>query len=227
MLEIGAGGGALTDGIAAQAGALTAIEIDRDLAATLQARLPRAHVRCADVLQTDLPRLLADHRIDRVVGNLPYNIASALLDRLFAVADGIADMHFMLQAEVAARLTSAPGRKSYGRLSVLAQYFCRIETLFAVDATSFSPPPKVQSAFVRLTAREREPCHLPTLREVLRTAFGGRRKVLRNALKSPTMNWPALSIDPGRRAEDLAVREFVAIANHIRPPDGSLHEQHR
>ena len=227
MLEIGPGGGALTDGIAAQAGAVTAIEIDRDLAAALERRLPGVKVLCADVLKTDLQRLLADECITRVVGNLPYNISSPLLDRLFALAPALADMHFMLQAEMAARLVAAPGVKSYGRLSVLAQYFCRIETLFAVHAESFMPPPEVQSAFVRLTAREREPCHLPTLRQVLRHAFSGRRKTLRNALKSLAVNWPALAIDSARRAEELSVPEFVALANHLRPPSRQLRENLR
>ena len=222
MLEIGPGGGALTEGLARQAGTLTAIEIDRDLAAALAARLPDAQILRADVLKTNLASLLASRHVNRVVGNLPYNIATTLLGRLFTLADAIADMQFMVQAEVAARLTSAPGSKSYGRLSVLAQHFCRIEELFAVDAESFTPPPKVRSAFVRITARQRERCHLPTLRLVLRTAFGGRRKVLRNALESLPVNWSALGIDPERRAEDLPVPAFVAIANHIhRPPVGA------
>lgn len=215
VLEIGPGGGALTEGIARQAATLTAIEIDRDLAAALAARLPRAQVLRADVLKTDLASLLASRNINRVVGNLPYNIATTLLGRLFALAETITDMQFMVQAEVAARLTSAPGSKSYGRLSVLAQHFCRIEELFAVDAESFAPPPKVRSAFVRITAQRPEPCDLPTLRLVLRTAFGGRRKVLRNALESLQVNWSALGIDPQRRAEDLPVSAFVAIANHV------------
>ena len=219
VLEIGPGDGALTDGIAKQAGALTAIEIDRDLAAALAARLPQAQILQADVLKTDVAALLASRDINRVVGNLPYNIATPLLGRLFALASATTDMQFMLQAEVAARLASPPGLKSYGRLSVLAQYFCHVEELFAVEASSFTPPPKVRSAFVRLTARQPEPCDVPTLRKVLRTAFGGRRKVLRNALESLPVDWSALGIDPGQRAEDLPVAAFVAIANHIRPPE--------
>ena len=124
-------------------------------------------------------------------------------------------MHFMLQAEVADRLTASPGSKSYGRLSVIAQYHCRIEQLFPVDAASFAPTPKVQSAFVRLSTRQREPCDIAALRNILRTAFSQRRKTLANALKSVAPDWQALTLDPRARPENLTVRDFVAIANQV------------
>ena len=214
VLEIGPGAGALTDRIVAEAGTLTAVEIDRDLAAALGRRLPQVRLIQEDALRIDYTRLFAAERAPRrVVGNLPYNIATPLLAQLFPVAQ-VVDMHFMLQAEVAARLTAQPGSKAYGRLSVAAQYHCRVETLFAVAAESFSPPPRVASAFVRLTRRPPEPCDLGALLEVLRLSFGQRRKVLANALRPLTVDWAALAIDPKARAEQLSVRDFVAIANH-------------
>lgn len=215
VLEIGPGAGALTERLLKEAGSVAAIEIDRDLASALGARLPGLELVCADALTADLQPLFATPR--RVVGNLPYNIATPLLDRLFALAgdaDRCVDMHFMLQREVADRLTAAPGSKTYGRLSVIAQYHCRIELLFGVPGESFRPPPKVASAFVRFLGREREPCDVAALRHVARIAFGQRRKTLGNALHSVDADWTALDIDPGRRAESLSVREFVMIANH-------------
>ena len=214
-LEIGPGTGTLTGRLCAEAGTVIAIEIDRDLAALLGARYPDVTVVCADVLSTDLTPYISGDGALRIVGNLPYNVATAMLDRLFGSVDEVADMHFMLQAEVADRLTAAPGSKSYGRLSVIAQYHCRIEQLFPVDAASFAPAPKVQSAFVRLSARQREPCDVVALRNVLRTAFSARRKTLANALKSVAPDWQALTLDPGARPENLTVQDFVAIANQV------------
>ena len=179
----------MTERLCAQAARVAAVEIDRDLAAALGRRLPALQLVCGDALRTDLLR----HRCAtgtggagerwRVVGNLPYNIASPLLERLFALGGRVADIHVMLQAEVAARLAAQPGGKRYGRLSVMAQYHCRVVKLFDVDAASFTPKPKVASAFVRLTPREREPCDVEALRRVLRASFGQRRKILANALK--------------------------------------------
>ena len=213
ILEIGPGTGLLTGRLCQEADTVTAIEIDRDLAASLEARLPALRVVRADVLATDLDPYLGSDGALRVVGNLPYNVATPLLGRLFEVIDRIADVHVMLQAEVADRLAADPGTKSYGRLSVTGQYYCRIERLFDVEPASFRPAPKVRSAFVRLRAREREPCDVGTLAAVLRTAFGQRRKTLGNALKSFAPDWHALGLDAGARAENLRVEDFVAITN--------------
>ena len=220
VLEIGPGTGVLTERLCTEARAVAAIEIDRDLAATLQARLPTARVICADALASDLAALVANRTngvsANRVVGNLPYNIATPLLDRLFDLAERVADIHVMLQAEVAARLAAAPGSKAYGRLSVMAQYHCHVERLFDVRASSFAPPPKVDSTFVRLTARRREPCDRIALRQLLRQCFGQRRKTLGNAVRSLAPDWAALRLDPKRRPETLGLEEFVALANHCK-----------
>ena len=214
VLEIGPGTGLLTERLCIDAGMVTAIEIDRDLAALLRARLPSVDVVCGDALRVDLDALVGTRR-PRVVGNLPYNVATPLLGRLFGMVDQLADMHFMLQAEVAERLAAAPGTKRYGRLSVIAQYHCDIERLFDVVATSFTPAPKVRSAFVRLTARRREACDVRQLEGVVRTAFGQRRKTLANALKSLAPDWRTLGLDPHSRPENLRVEDFLAIANHL------------
>lgn len=219
VLEIGPGTGVLTARLGREAGSVVAVEIDRDLAQAMRSRLAGVEIVCGDALVVDLAGLLdhAGERRRRVVGNLPYNIATALLNRLFDDAILTADMHFMVQAEVARRLAAAPGTKAYGRLSVVAQWWCRVEMLFEVAAGSFAPPPKVRSAFVRLVPRaeDRLRCDAAALRHVLRVAFGKRRKTLANALESIAVDWNALQIDPGIRPENLDVGDFVAIANGL------------
>ena len=220
VLEIGPGTGVLTTRLGRDAGSVVAVEVDRDLAAALRTRLAGVDIVCGDALEVDLGALLdrAGERRRRVVGNLPYNIASPLLNRFFD--DGVVarDMHFMVQAEVARRLAAAPGSKVYGRLSVVAQFHCRIETLFEVAPGSFSPPPKVRSAFVRmkpLPIEERLDCDADALRLVTRIAFAQRRKTLANALESIAVDWKALAINPKDRPENLSVADFVAIANGL------------
>ena len=220
VLEIGPGTGALTAGLCAEAGSVVAVEVDRDLARSISAALAEVDIVCGDALELDLAALLdrAGGRRRRVVGNLPYNISTPLLDRLFEGDVAAHDMHFMVQWEVAGRLAAAPGTKSYGRLSVLAQWQCRIDVLFDVPPESFSPPPKVRSAFVRLVPRKPEDrlaCDAHALRRVVRIAFGQRRKTLSNALKSLALDWNALNIDAGLRPENLDVADFVAIASAL------------
>lgn len=224
VIEIGPGRGAVTAPLAAACNNLTVIEVDRDLARILRRRFPRVDVIEADVLRTDLAGLARNKRFAggsvRVVGNLPYNIAAPIMMRLFDdCANGLPlrDAHFMLQAEVADRLAARPGTRARGRLSIVAQYHCGIEPLLTVDATAFSPPPKVTSKFVRLTPRT--PAILAqdmaALHTVVRTAFGQRRKRLGNALKSLDLDLPALGLDPGSRAEQMGVSDFVAMANQV------------
>ncbi len=230
VLEIGPGTGALSARIAHEAGSLAVVEIDRDLAAALSARrlassLAQVEVVTGDALKVDLAALLArgGGRRRRIVGNLPYNIATPLLQRLFDLGASVADIHVMLQSEMARRLSADPGSKAYGRLSVAAQWRCRIETLFDVAPESFAPSPKVQSSFVRFVPRpagERLACDSEALGRVLRVAFAHRRKVLANALESLALDWNVLEIDPGVRPENLSVGDFVAIARGL-PGDAS------
>lgn len=224
VLEIGPGTGALTERLCAEAAEVVAIEVDRDLAAALRARLP-AEVICADALATDLAAITERLAPCRVVGNLPYNIASPLLARLTPLASA-RDIHVMLQAEVGARLAAQAGTKAYGRLSVLAQHHCDVQALFAVGAESFTPSPKVASAFVRLARKPDQPYPPAALRQVLALAFSARRKTAANALRSLAPDWRALGIDPARRADGLHPGEFVAIARQLATAQPNEREQH-
>ena len=154
------------------------------------------------------------------MGNLPYNISTPLLNRLFdecAAGLPLGDLHFMLQAEVVDRLGAAPGTKAWGRLSVIAQYHCAIEPLFQVAPEAFMPPPRVVSRFVRLTPRPpaRTADDVAALRTVARVAFGGRRKRLGNAVKSLGLDVAALGLDPGTRPDAVDLDGFVAMANQL------------
>lgn len=218
VVEIGPGRGALTSGLLAHAGGVTAIEIDRDLAGRLAARFPELDLVIADALRVDFAELLArmpPRRRTRLVGNLPYNVATPLLGRLFPLR-AVTDMHVMLQREVGDRLAAVPGTGTYGRLTVLAQYHCMVDKLFDVVPASFRPHPKVHSTFIRLAPRaERMPCDVGILAEVVRRAFSQRRKMLGNALASLEPDWEALGLEPRRRAEELDVASYVALARHV------------
>ena len=230
VIEVGPGHGALTARLLEEAGSVAAIEIDRDLAARLSARFPSLQLETADVLRIDLGefarRTRAEARRVRIVGNLPYNVATPLIGRLFELAQPpdaspIADIHVMLQREVADRLTAPLGSPDYGRLTVMAQYHCQVERLFDVDRTSFRPPPKVRSAFVRLLPRQDPPpCDLEALAQVLRTAFSKRRKTIANALAPLTPNWQELGLEPTLRPQELSVANYIALARQFasRPP---------
>jgi 16S rRNA (adenine1518-N6/adenine1519-N6)-dimethyltransferase len=219
LIEIGPGQGALTGPLLDAAGRLDAIEIDRDLVDRLRTRFadrPGLVVHTADALKFDF-RATADTGRWRVVGNLPYNISTPLLFHLFDQLDAIVDMHFMLQKEVVDRLAAAPGGRTYGRLSVMAQCRCLITPLFDVDPAAFRPRPKVTSSVVRLVphAQPAVPAELlPRLGKLVTAAFAQRRKTLRNTLRQllDAEAIRALGIDPGRRAETLSLDEFAALA---------------
>jgi len=222
VLEIGPGRGALTDALAAQAGHLHLVEIDRDLAAALAERhaADRVTVHVGDALEFDYASLPAPLRL---VGNLPYNISTPLLFRLAAFADRIRDVHFMLQREVVARMAARPSTAEYGRLSVMLQYRFEIAKLFEVRPGAFHPVPKVDSAVVRLVPRPARALGATSedvLREVVTAAFTKRRKTLRNALAAVADPGilAALGIDPGLRPENLGVDDYVRIANAVATP---------
>lgn len=217
-LEIGPGHGALTEHLFGRCRRYVAVEIDRDLVPFLRARFDGLEVVNDDVLRVDLAALLAgEARPWRVLGNLPYNISTPLIVRLLEHLPHIEDMHFMLQREVAARLAGEPGTKAWGRIAVLTQYHCRVEMLLDVPPESFDPPPKVHSAVIRLVPRQHKlPLREPALLDrVLRQAFSQRRKRLGNALQSLDPDWSRAGVEPGRRADDLSVAEFVALANTL------------
>ncbi len=207
LVEIGPGEGALTAPLLERAGKLEAIEVDRDLAADLAARFPpfKLTVHCADALDFDFARLPAGLRL---VGNLPYNISTPLLFHLARYATRVRDMHFMLQLEVVERMVAAPSTPDYGRLSVALQARFAMEKLFTVAKGAFRPPPKVESAVVRLLPLA-TPLHVDE--DLLRKAFSARRKQLRNAL--PGVDFAAAGIDPQLRPENLSPQDFARISS--------------
>jgi len=220
LVEIGPGEGALTLPLLARGAELTVIELDRDLAAGLAAR-PEAGgaltVIQADALKFELTMLAAPGERLRLVGNLPYNVSTPLLFRFIAQADVIDDMHFMLQREVVERMAAPPGSKTYGRLSVMLAAACRVEALFDIGPGAFRPPPKVWSSIVRLEPWREPPFPVPDaalFAEVVRRAFGQRRKTLRNALAGlvDADAIRAAGCDPGARAETLPPEAFARLA---------------
>lgn len=223
LVEIGPGQGAISIGLLRAAGRLDAIELDRDLAAPLTERCREAgelRLLVQDALEFDFRTLIQDGEKLRVVGNLPYNISTPLIFRLLENTAIIRDMHFMLQLEVVDRLAAKPGGKDWGRLGIMAQYLCAVDKLFEVPPEAFNPRPRVQSAIVRLTPWRESPwppCDAALLRQVVQTAFGQRRKTLRNNLKGliDTGRLEALGIDPGARAETLELRQFIEITTAI------------
>lgn len=222
FVEIGPGEGVLTAPVLAAAGALTVIELDRDLAAALPERMGHPEslrIVQADVLKVDFSTL-ADAGPVRVIGNLPYNISTPVLFHLFAHGEAITDMFFMLQKEVVDRMVAAPGSRQYGRLSVTAGFHCRMTRLFEVAPGAFRPPPKVDSAVVRLEPKslsESDRIVQPALEAVVRHAFGQRRKTLRNSLKGvlDADRIAQAGIDPGLRAERLGLDEFRRLAELV------------
>ncbi len=219
VVEIGPGQGALTFPLLERIGALTAIELDRDLARWLRKESPRfgtLELIEADALTVDLGALRPSPL--RIVGNLPYNISTPMLFHALTHADAITDMHFMLQREVVDRMAAAPGSKTYGRLSVMLQARCRIEALLAVPSGAFRPAPKVESAVVRLVplpAADIADTDFAALDRVVRAGFGMRRKTLHNALAGliGDSRMRALGVDPAARAETLPVSSWLALAD--------------
>lgn len=219
LVEIGPGEGALTRPLARGAGRLDVVEIDRDLARHIEQDpdLPsNVRVHVADALRFDF-RSLAQSGTLRAAGNLPYNISTPLLFHLLDQRDAIADMHFMLQREVVARLAAPAGDPARGRLSVMIQAYCGVQPLFHLGPGAFRPPPKVESSVVRLIPRAApavESAHADRFAQVVRLAFGGRRKTLRRSL-APVLTADAIAacgVDPGLRPQRLQVAEFAALA---------------
>ncbi len=220
LVEIGPGLGVLTKPLLAQVDHLDIIEIDRDLAAELASALGHSQkltIHVQDVLQFDF-NIFGTKKI-RIVGNLPYNITTPLIFHLFKFETFIQDMHFMLQKEVVDRLCAEPNSKDYGRLSIMTQYHCAAEYLFSVEPSAFNPPPKVNSAFVRLIPRPFpiKATNTTVLQTITRDAFNLRRKTLSNAFK-PYLTAPDftnLNLNPLLRPENLSVADFVKISNYI------------
>jgi 16S rRNA (adenine1518-N6/adenine1519-N6)-dimethyltransferase len=220
LIEIGPGLGAMTDPVVARSGHLTVIELDRDLAARLRKRAELTVVE-SDVLRADFAALAQQAgRKLRVIGNLPYNISTPILFHLLDSVDHIEDQHFMLQKEVVDRMAAAPGGKDYGRLSVMLQWRYDIENVLDVPPEAFDPPPRVDSAVVRMQPLPGAPgVDAKVLGELVTTAFSQRRKILRHTLG----RWLAArgfegNFDEQRRAEEVPVAEYLSLARAVGTP---------
>lgn len=240
IIEIGAGAGALTRLLVERSGYTVAIELDGELARELKARLERPNLSIieADALKLDwewlkesavnswmeLSRSAAARARIRVVANLPYYISTPIVEKLLKHRDRMHDMTLMLQSEVVDRIASGPGSRQYGYLSVLVQLYCHVEKLFEVPPQAFRPAPRVRSAVVRLTLREREPNQIEDHERffaVVRAAFAKRRKTILNSMKASGIAPEAqieralklAGVAPQRRAEELSLDEFARLAN--------------
>ncbi|HEY4555466.1 MAG TPA: 16S rRNA (adenine(1518)-N(6)/adenine(1519)-N(6))-dimethyltransferase RsmA [Lysobacter sp.] len=222
LVEIGPGQGAITFPLLQRHGELTVVEFDRDLIAPLtEAAQPHGALTIVhrDVLKVDFTELAAGGTL-RLVGNLPYNLSSPILFHVLEHAAAVRDMVFMLQKEVVDRMAAAPGSKVYGRLSVMLQAHCVVTPLFDVPPGAFRPPPKVDSAVVRLVPRDPATIGIADaalFARVVRDAFGQRRKTLRNALSQvcDAAAIEAAGIRADLRAEQLPVADFVRLANAL------------
>ena len=219
VVEIGPGLGAMTGPLAERLDRLSVIELDRDLAQRLR-RESKLEVIEADVLSVDIAALAGGRgqRL-RIVGNLPYNISTPILFHLLEAVEHVVDQHFMLQKEVVERMAAAPGSKAYGRLSVMLQWRYRIEALFDVPPEAFDPPPRVDSAIVRMQPRATpRAIAAETLEELVRVAFSQRRKLLRHTLgRWLEARGYAGSFNLQRRAEEVAVGEYLDLAEALPP----------
>jgi 16S rRNA (adenine1518-N6/adenine1519-N6)-dimethyltransferase len=230
FIEIGPGRGALTAPLAERAGRVIAIELDRDLAATLAPRLPQnVHLVQGDFLEIALPQLLQGERTPvRVIGNLPYNVASPILFRLLDAADDgrlLRDATLMVQREVADRIVAGTGGKDYGAMSIQVQLVADVERVLSLPPGAFRPPPKVHSAVVQLRFR---PPHVnvgsrEAFERVARGLFLQRRKTLANALKAVASSFghshlavlQRSGLDGGRRPETLSVEDIASLAQAV------------
>ncbi len=220
VVEIGPGLGALTEYLLPVLRQLHVVELDRDLADKLEQRPEhplKLVVHRADALKFDYCALADAQQPLRVVGNLPYNISTPLIFHLLEQSHCIADMVFMLQKEVVDRLVASPGNRDYGRLSVMVQAQCKAQRLFVVKPGAFNPPPKVDSAIVRLTPDKSllpKDFNVAKLQKVVQQAFSQRRKTLRNTLKGliTTEQLVEHGIDAQKRPETLSVREYIELS---------------
>jgi 16S rRNA (adenine1518-N6/adenine1519-N6)-dimethyltransferase len=228
LVEIGPGLMALTQPLVERVGRMTVIELDRDLALRLRLR-PQLDVVESDVLKVDFRELAARLGVPklRVVGNLPYNISSPILFHLLEQVDVVQDQHFMLQKEVIDRMVAEPSTAAYGRLSVMLQWRYAMEQVLFVPPESFDPPPKVDSAVVRMVPRaEPTPVDVALLEQLVKVAFSQRRKVLRNTLGAWLQDKGYEGdFDLRRRAEEVPVHEYVMLANVVGAAAGGMSQK--
>jgi 16S rRNA (adenine1518-N6/adenine1519-N6)-dimethyltransferase len=220
MIEIGPGKGAMTARLLAQLNELHVVELDRDLVTLLQKAFANRGliIHSADALQFQFDQLRTDERQLRIVGNLPYNISTPLLFHLAQYAPLVKDQHFMLQKEVVERMVAPPGGRDYGRLSVMLQWRYQMTQLFVVPPQAFDPPPKVESAIVRMIPIAQPlACEQHFLEQVVTTAFSQRRKVIRNSLGGLFTESQLIEagINPQARPETIGLEAYVSLAQRL------------
>lgn len=223
FVEIGPGQGALTVPVLKIAKSLDAIELDRELIHELEKRtrhVGQLKLYVQDVLTFDFAELKTDKRLLHVFGNLPYNISAPLIFHLLHYKELIADMLFMLQKEVALRISAKPGSSNYSRLSVMVQCHCQVEILMEISPRAFYPPPQVKSSIVKLTPHRQylhEVKDYDLFEMIVRHAFGQRRKTLRNSLKELVSDdvWAQIDLHSDLRPQDLSVKDFILICNAL------------
>ena len=219
LVEIGPGLGAITEYLIATSGKYDAIELDKDLIEHLNNKFS-AYTQFSlyndDVLKFDLSKLVTNDNI-RIVGNLPYNISTPLLFKLYKLPNWY-DLHVMLQLEVAKRIAAKPGNKDYGRLSIMSQYYCDVTYLFDVPPGAFKPPPKVKSSFIKLMPRVNRPeVNIEILESIVATAFTKRRKTISNALKTICTSdiIEQSGIELKLRPENISLEQYIALSNNL------------
>tara|TARA_B100000700_G_scaffold308184_1_gene385528 strand:- start:3318 stop:4127 length:810 start_codon:yes stop_codon:yes gene_type:complete len=230
LVEIGPGLAALTEPVADRCEHLRVVELDRDLADRLESHpflSKQLEVIRADAMKVDFKTFASPEHKLRVFGNLPYNISTPLIFHLLKFSDHVEDMHFMLQKEVVDRLTAEPGSKTYGRISVSVQQRCEVQKVLDVPPEAFTPPPKVESAVVRLRPYAVSPTpvkDVQQLQSLCLTAFNQRRKTIRNNLKQliDDTQLEALDINPSARPETLSVADYCRIADWLTDNQKSL-----
>ena len=223
LLEIGPGLGALTKELAKTGATIHCVELDADLAKSLRTEFKEydsIKIIEGDALKFDLNSIATGKRSLRVVGNLPYNISTPIIFHLLKNSELIRDMIFMLQLEVIQRMISKVGKRNYGRLSLMVQYYCEVEHLFNVASSAFSPKPKVVSALARLKPHSNISIQAKDsycLQTVIRTAFNQRRKTLRNSLKTiiPEDLLEQTAVNKDLRPQNITLNEYVEISNAI------------
>jgi len=223
LVEIGPGLGALTEPVIERAEKLSVIELDRDLAHRLRHHpflAPHLTIYETDALKFDFSQLVKENKPLRIFGNLPYNISTPLIFHLLTFNDKVQDMHFMLQKEVVERMAASHNSKTYGRLSIMTQYQCQVIPVMEIGPEAFKPAPKVDSAIVRLVPHKKikNPVkNIKSLNQVCLAAFNQRRKTIRNSFKKllSSDQLESLGINPGLRAENLSVDDFIMLANFV------------
>jgi len=224
IVEIGPGQGALTYPLLEKLGHLNAVEIDRDLIQILNqqsSEYGNLTIHEGDALKFDFNQVSQTDSKLRLVGNLPYNISTPIIFHLLEYIALIGDMHFMLQKEVVERMAAEPNSKTYGRLTVMLQWYCDVDYLFDIPPSAFNPPPKVTSSLVRLTPKVAPLTQLNSktqFSKLVNRVFQQRRKTLRNTLKNYLNEdeIKSLGISPTARPETLSVTDFANLSNLIK-----------